>query len=104
MGNGTRMAELKEWQEQRLQSERQIEEISSLVAELERAKEAALATSAEALIAREPSDLSLFRELDDRLTQARHALRLLQARYTVNGERFGPTLTYRVPPLYTRHP
>jgi len=104
MATETRAAELKKWEEERLQSQRQIEEISSLVAELARQREAALITSAEALIAGEPSDLSLFRELDDRLTQARHALRMLQGRYAVNAERFGPSLTHNVPPLYTRHP
>jgi len=81
--------------------QQEIEEMNGLVLELERQKEAVLVASAEALIAGEAFDLSIFQNLDDRLAQARRAVDILRRRYTANLGRYGPALTHNLPALRT---
>jgi len=101
METQTRAVELAAYQAELDEHARKFEDMVSLVGRLERQREAQLLASAEALIVGEPFDLSVVRELEDRLAQAERAAKILETRYVVF-KRNGPSLTHDLPPLHPR--
>jgi len=87
------------YNEERARAVQRVGEMQALVARLEREKETAVLASAEALIAGQPFDLSIFARLNDRLVQARRAAEILHARYVAKFERFGPVVSHARPGL-----